>query len=101
MAFFALTMVRGPDWDDALQIRQQRAWDQHEVFMDALAAEGFIVLGGPLGDGRRVLHAVEAADEDEVRKRLGQDPWALMGLLRIGSVEPWSIWLDGRQASLR
>ena len=96
MAFFALTMVHGPRWDAARQIRQQQAWDQHATFMDGLVDDGFIILGGPLGDGQRALHFVEATGESEIRARMAEDPWASMGLLQIGAIEPWSIWLDGR-----
>ncbi len=40
--------------------------------MDALAAEGFVLLGGPVGegDGDDVLLVVEAADEATIRARL-------------------------------
>ncbi len=47
----------------------------------------------------RELHAVEATDEDEVRARFAADPWASAGLLRLGSVEPWALWLDSRPAA--
>jgi uncharacterized protein YciI len=65
--------------------------------MDGLVSDGFIILGGPVGDGEQTLHAVEAADENEIRACLGEDPWALSGLLRIGTIEAWALWLDGRQ----
>jgi len=65
--------------------------------MDRLVDDGFIIVGGPLGEGDRTLHAVEAADEQEIEARLGEDPWAVKGLLRIGSIEPWALWLDGRR----
>ncbi len=67
--------------------------------MDALVDDGFLLIGGPLGDveGKRTMHAVEAADEQAVRTRFAEDPWAAMGLLRVVSVEPWTIWLDGRK----
>jgi uncharacterized protein YciI len=48
------------------------------------------------GDGEQTLHAVEAADEAEIRARLAGDPWASAGLLQIGTIEPWALWLDGR-----
>lgn len=99
MAFFALTLVHGPNWDASRPIREQQAWDEHAAFMDGLVEEGMIIIGGPLGDGERTLHAVEAADERQVEARLGEDPWASMGLLRIGSIQPWALWLDGRHAS--
>jgi uncharacterized protein YciI len=98
MVFFALTLTHGPGWDGSRQIREQQAWDQHAAFMDGLVDDGFIILGGPLGDGQRTLHAVEAADEREIRTRMGEDPWATMGLLQIAAIEPWSIWLDGRDS---
>jgi uncharacterized protein YciI len=99
MANFALTIVHGPGWDDSRPIREQDAWDEHAAFMDALVDNGFIILGGPLGDGRRTLHAVEAADEREIEVRMSQDPWAVMGMLRIGTIEPWALWLDGRESA--
>jgi hypothetical protein len=40
--------------------------------------------------------AIEAADEQEIERRFDADPWAPMGILRIATIEPWTIWLDGR-----
>ena len=93
MGIFALTTDHGPRWDESRGIREQVAWDEHASFMDGLADEGFILAGGPLGDGQHTLHMIEAADEQEVADRMGQDPWAALGLLRIGTLERWSIWL--------
>jgi uncharacterized protein YciI len=97
MAYFALTLVHGPRWDASRHIREQHAWDEHAAFMDGLVDDGFILLGGPIGDGQQTLHAVEAIDEREIEGRLGEDPWASMGLLQIATIEPWKIWLDGRR----
>jgi uncharacterized protein YciI len=96
MAVFAVTMVNGPRYDDALPRREQDGWDEHAAFMDALVDDGFVILGGPIGDGEQVLVIVEAADEDEVRRRYADDPWKPMGILEIGEIRPWTIWLDGR-----
>jgi uncharacterized protein YciI len=95
-AHYAVTLVHGPGWDASRQIRDQDAWDEHAAFMDGLVDDGFIILGGPLGNGGRSLHVVEAAGEREIEARLSQDPWAAMGLLQIGAVEPWALWLDSR-----
>ena len=65
--------------------------------MDSLVAHGLILVGGPLGDGRQTLHVVEAPDEVEIRRRLGEDPWARAGLLEVGSIQPWALWLDFRE----
>jgi hypothetical protein len=90
--YFALTEACGPAWDPSRERREQDGWDEHAAFMDALVDEGFVVLGGPIGDGRRVMLLVEAEDEKEIRERLAPDPW-LPGVLEIESVEPWSLWL--------
>jgi uncharacterized protein YciI len=98
MAIFALTTDHGPRWDESRGIREQAAWDEHASFMDGLAHAGFILAGGPLGDGTHTLHMIEAGDEQEVTARMSGDPWAAMGLLQIGTLERWSIWL-GRPPS--
>ena len=67
--------------------------------MDALVEEGFIILGGPVGNGEQTLHVVEAADENDVRTRFARDPWASAGLLQVGTIEPWALWLDSRPKS--
>jgi hypothetical protein len=53
MANFAVRLVHGPGWDPARQIRDQDGWDEHAAFMDGLVDDGFIILGGPVGDGGR------------------------------------------------
>jgi hypothetical protein len=45
MSYFAVTRKRGRSWEPAHSMREQDAWDAHAVFMDALASEGFVVLG--------------------------------------------------------
>jgi len=66
--------------------------------MDSLVDDGFIILGGPLGGEREVLHAINAPSEDAVRARLTHDNWHRNGMLTLKSIEPWTILLDGRQA---
>jgi uncharacterized protein YciI len=63
--------------------------------MDALVDEGFIVLGGPLGGDREILHVIDTSSEDAVREQLAHDNWHQNGMLTITSVEPWTILLDG------
>jgi hypothetical protein len=33
---------------------EQEKWVEQAAFMNALAEDGFVVLGGPLGDGARI-----------------------------------------------
>jgi len=61
-----------------------------------LVTDGFILVGGPVGDGQQTLHVVEACDETEVRRRVAEDPWATLGLLEVGAIQPWALWLDFR-----
>jgi len=98
MAVFVLTRVNGPNYDDSRGRRDQDAWTEHAAFMDRLLDDGFVIMGGPLEDGRQVLHIVEAADKQEVMERLAGDPWEPMGILRTYRIQRWHVWLDGRAA---
>ena len=77
MPAFLVTVRRsGPNWDPSLPLEQQSGWTAHPAFMDGLVEDGFIVLGGPLADEYRVVHAVEAESEDAVSATFARDPWA-------------------------
>ena len=65
--------------------------------MDGLVDDGFVVLGGPLADGHRVVLAIDAESDDAVRATLGRDPWSGTHLL-VESIDAWTIRLDGRRA---
>jgi hypothetical protein len=96
MAMFHVVVTRsGPEYEPARPMEEQSGWPEHASFMDALVEGGFIVLGGPLGDEHRVVHAVEAESEDAVRETLARDPWS-GSHLRVDAVEPWTIRLDAR-----
>jgi uncharacterized protein len=73
-------------------------WPEHAAFMNALAAEGFVVLGGPLGSGKEIFLVVQAATEGAVRERLASDPWSRLGMLKIQRVDLWTILLDSRSS---
>ena len=93
---FLVTIHRsGPEFDHSKRLEEQSGWDDHARFMDALVDDGFIVLGGPLGDEMRVMHAVEAESEEEIRTRLAEDPWSGSHLV-IAAIDRWTIRLDGR-----
>jgi hypothetical protein len=80
--------------------REQDGWDAHAAFMDELVEDGFIVLGGPVGndvDTGPVLQVVRAESEQAVRERLARDPWP-EELLKIERIEPWSVWLRSDRA---
>jgi uncharacterized protein YciI len=74
-------------------MRDQVRWPEHAAFLDRLVDEGFVVLGGPLGDGERVLLVVSAESEAAIRRRIDADPWTPLRLLPIARIEPWQVLL--------
>jgi uncharacterized protein YciI len=69
--------------------------NDHAGFMNALADDGFVLFDGPLAgteSGRlRALLIVDAETEDEIRRRLADDPWAHADRLVITNIEPWNL----------
>ena len=92
--YYLVERAKGPAWDHARGRREQAGWDEHAAFMDALAEEGFVVLGGPVGegDGENVLLVVAAEGEAAIAARLAEDPWP-GEMLVTESIRPWSVWL--------
>jgi uncharacterized protein YciI len=100
VTYFAVTRERGADWDASRPLAEQERWFEHAAFVNALVDDGFVVRGGPLGDGPQVLLIVDAESEDAVHALLAADPWTPMRLLRVARVEPWRVLLgDVRGAS--
>ena len=92
--YFLVEQAKGPAWDHSRGRRKQDGWEEHAAFMDGLVDRGFVVLGGPIGegDGKSVLLVVDAPDEEAVRAGFAEDPW-LDGMLEIVSLRPWQTWL--------
>jgi uncharacterized protein YciI len=92
--YYLVRRARGPSWDHSRPRREQDGWDAHAAFMDDLTEEGFVVMGGPVGegDGHDAVLVVDADSEAAVRARLAEDPWG-EDMLTTKSLEPWSVWL--------
>jgi uncharacterized protein YciI len=90
---FAVTLSRGPAWNADVSMEMQADWEAHAALMDAMDAEGFIFIGGPLDDTPYVLLAVRAEDPMEIRARLDTDPWHVNRLLEISRIAPWTLRL--------
>ena len=88
---FAVLRAHGPAWKHGRPLEAQEGWLAHAGFMDEMAAEGFIVLGGPLGADDALL-IIRAKDEGEVRARLRADPWG-EEMLKLSWIAPWTIRL--------
>jgi uncharacterized protein YciI len=93
--FLVVLRRAGPEWDPSKPMEEQAGWDDHAAFMDQLVDDGFLVLGGPLEDGVRTAHAVEAESADAIREVFARDPWSESHLL-VDSIDEWTIRLDGR-----
>jgi uncharacterized protein YciI len=92
MSYYAVIREAGPGWTEGGIAAQPDVAD-HATFMNELADEGFVLVAGPLAgteSGRvRALLIVSAANDDEIRQRLAEDPWVRTDLLVITSIEPW------------
>ena len=98
MPTFLVVLHRsGSQYDRSRQLEEQSDWPAHASFMDGLVDAGFVVLGGPLADEHRVVLVVEAESKDAVRATLARDPWS-DSHLRVDTIDPWTIRLDGRCA---
>ena len=95
--FLVVLRRSGPEWDPSRPLERQSGWDAHASFMEGLVDAGLIILGGPLADENRVVHAVEAESEEAVRAALARDPWSGTHLL-VETIDPWTIRLDGRRS---
>lgn len=92
---FVVENAKGPAYDRSRGRREQDGWDEHAAFMDGLAEQGLIVIGGPVGDvdeGERTLLVMRAEDEAAVRAAFASDPWHET-VLHLARVEPWTLWL--------
>jgi uncharacterized protein YciI len=93
--FLAISSA-GPNRDFSKGTRQQPLWDKHAAFIDRLVDDGSILMGGPLVDEGGSLLIFNAEDENEVREKLKNDPWAEHGILKLESVKRWEIFIDQR-----
>jgi hypothetical protein len=95
---FAVVRAHGPAWQETRPLEMQHGWRDHADFMNALAAERFVVVGGPLEGTGDTLLIVSAEGEGEIRQRLSADPWG-QDMLRLLRIAPWSVRLgEGRLA---
>jgi len=96
---FVAICSAGPHRDPTKDTREQPLWSEHAAFIDDLVEKGFILMGGPLVDEGGSLLILDAADddEDEVRRKLQDDPWHKQGILKLETVKRWSIFIDARK----
>jgi uncharacterized protein YciI len=104
MSLFAVIREAGPAWTDG-GIYEQPATNEHAMFMNALAGDGFVLFGGPLAGSEeervRVLLIVDAENEAEIHRRLADDPWDHTRQLVTISIERWKILVGAERLSSR
>jgi uncharacterized protein YciI len=102
MSYFAVIREAGPGWTEG-GIAAQPGVADHAAFMNALADEGIVLFAGPLAgseNGRlRALLIINAGDDDEIRQRLADDPWARTDRLAITRIEPWNLLVGAQRLS--
>jgi uncharacterized protein YciI len=94
--FLAISSA-GSNRDLSKSTREQPLWDEHAAFIDQLVDDGSILMGGPLVDEGGSLLIFNAEDENEVREKLRNDPWAKQGILKLENVKRWEIFIDERK----
>jgi uncharacterized protein YciI len=94
MSTFAVIREAGPR-RHAGGIYAQPGVNEHAAFMNTLAESGIVLFAGPLagtGHGRvRALLIVNADDEDEIHRRLADDPWVPTEQIVTTKIEPWQL----------
>jgi uncharacterized protein YciI len=104
MSSFIVIREAGPAWEDG-GLTEQPALSDHATFMNALADKHVVLAAGPLDGterGRiRALLIINADDEADVHRRLGDDPWTISGQLRITSVELWNVFVGAELLAAR
>jgi len=97
MSYFAVIREAGPAWTEGKGAFDQPGVNDHAMFMNALADQGFVLFAGPLAGsehGRiRALVIVDADNETEIDRRLADDPWTLAQRLTVVSIEQWNLFV--------
>jgi uncharacterized protein YciI len=89
-------MVRfraGPTWSSG-SVREQRDWDAHAQFVDALIERGTFVMGGPFSDNSGSMSLLEGVDVEEARRILEDDPFMKNGVFVLEEIREWDVFVD-------
>jgi uncharacterized protein YciI len=88
---FVVIRRYGPPYEPDRPLEEQQDWEAHRMFMNALEAEGFARLGGPLEEREDVLLVFRAESNGEIERRLADDPWTKSGILSTARISRWNL----------
>ncbi len=98
---FAVTLKKGKGWNPGEPMRSQAYWNEHAALMDQWTADGFILLGGLIGEGEdEVLLVFDAINEDEIRSAFAADPWFILQIRALSQIRRWKILLEAKKKGL-
>jgi uncharacterized protein YciI len=94
---FAAIVQRTALWDPSREAHEQDGFAGHAAFVGGLEREGFIALAGLMQPSTDVLFIFLADSEEEVRRRMAQDPWQQDGHAKLIRVEEIHIRIGAPQ----
>jgi hypothetical protein len=94
---FAAIVQRTELWDPSREAHEQDGFAGHATFVGGLEREGFIALAGLMQPSTDVLFIFLADSEEEVRRRMAQDPWQQDGHAKLIRVEEIHIRIGAPQ----
>lgn len=74
--YFVVRRRPGPGWVTGSDLRSQPMWAEHASFMNGLAAQGSVVLGGVVGTNNHALLILNADSVSAASALLAEDPWS-------------------------
>jgi uncharacterized protein YciI len=92
-SLFVVIRRYAPPYDPQKPLEAQVDWAGHRIFMNALEAEGFVRLGGPLEETGDVLLVFRAESGEVIEERLEADPWTRSGILSTVQIARWDLRL--------
>lgn len=94
MDIYAVWRRRGADWQEGEPIEAQPEWQEHAEYMMKGAADGFVLMAGPIDDTGALIIA-SAESPEAVEARLAEDPWTQSGLLETERIARWQLRIGG------
>ena len=97
---FVVVRTHGSAWDRSKPLVEQTNWRGHAEYMDALEAEGVVVLAGPIEGTDDAMLVMRAADEAEIASRLSVDPWS-EDMLQTSRLARWTLRIGAERLATR